>query len=904
MLARTNSTIFTTSIAVVCCLALAGKRASAADVLATAVSGSPYGVATIEIPLDVPVIGNAIDPLKVSEAADRIMYQTPQDVRTAVAQRPSDRPVPAPGRGRLLNRVGNLIRELASTDDELQQTVSRKVSFLFRGDAPLDLTVSDRRGQIGVYRITPMADRAANADLMKQWWSLYTESARTQIESADYPAWIETYLVAMLSGRTGMPLPTWYTEPEPTADPLIDTLKLLAGESKQTTEIFRSAAAGDALPEGPASLPLPASPRWAPEYDRPGLDSVVTEPLASRVPPECFYLRYGSFENFLWFKDLSAEYGGDVSAMATLRGIADDAMGRMETQLNMKTNEMSRMMGGSVIEDQAIIGRDLFMADGASLGVLIKPKNTFLLRTSLTAERATKAKQNETISLTDLKVDGHAVTLLRSADNSVRSYYAEDGDYILVANSLQIVKRFFEVGKSGESLATTSEFRLARQLMPLEREDSLFIYLAPAMLRGLVEPDYLIELRRRLYAKADIHMVHMARLAAAAEGSTLTGIDELKDAGYLPETFGRRPDSSGVIAVGDAVIDTARGRRGSFLPIADAEIQTVTSVEAEWYSQIAAEYSQRFRSVSPITIGIHRETLDESPGIERVSVHAEVAPWDPTQYGWVSEQLGPPTNVAIQFAPDDIIAVQAHVASDTLGPPTHLFAAIKDSIPPSPDAFDGILKSFMAVRGIPGYLGAWPQPGALDRLPLGLGLGQPAGPGMTRLIGGIYRYTGGGFSVLSFDPNLLTSSLQHMAAVEVPDSAQLRAHVGNLIGSQIETWANSQLYDRAADASGAGAKFLDMFTRQLGVEPQSAMIEAEKVLGGKMQCTLGGEYRYSEKAGQWASTAWGGMTIPPPTMPASYVAPLMSWFRGGSATVTQYPDRVVADAVIDIARKQ
>jgi len=158
--------------------------------------------------------------------------------------------------------------------------------------------------------------------------------------------------------------------------------------------------------------------------------------------------------------------------------------------------------------------------------------------------------------------------------------------------------------------------------------------------------------------------------------------------------------------------------------------------------------------------------------------------------------------------------------------------------------------------------------------------------------------------VLSFDPDLLTDSLQHMAAVEVPDSAQLRAHVGNLIGSQIETWANSLLYDRAAEASGAGAKFLDMFTRHLGVEPELAMAEAEKVLGGQMQCTLGGEYRYSENAGQWASTAWGGMTIPPPTMPLSYQAPLMSWFRGGSATVTQYPDRVVADAVIDIARKQ
>ena len=41
----------------------------------------------------------------------------------------------------------------------------------------------------------------------------------------------------------------------------------------------------------------------------------------------------------------------------------------------------------------------------------------------------------------------------------------------------------------------------------------------------------------------------------------------------------------------------------------------------------------------------------------------------------------------------------------------------------------------------------------------------------------------------------------------------------------------------------------------------------------------------------------------PATAPAGYVAPLMQWLRGADASLTQYDDRVVTDAVIEVARK-
>jgi hypothetical protein len=874
----------------------------AVDVYVSAAAGQPYGVVSIEIPVDPPVVGRVLPPITATNPDGRVLYPIADDMRTKVLP-VSESPVPQPGRGRLLGRVGNLIRELTDGNGEdLEQTVARRVMFLVHGDQPVRVSLGDAGGEIGQYEIAADGDAALQNELLGQWWSSYTAAARRQIDAAKYPPLVQTYLVGMLSGRLGLPLPDWYLGSSENNDELLGTLQLIGGASKTSQSIFSLAAAGGSASTLDTTAALPAPPNWSPSFASPDLNNIAVEPIATRVPAECFYVRYGSFENYLWFRDLSQQFGGDISRMISVRGTNDNTTARIEDQLNLKTTELTRMLGSTVIEDQAIIGRDAFMTEGATVGVLFKTKNAFLMRTSLSSDRSKLASSDPAVTLKDVKVADRPISLLSTADNRIRSFLVEDDGYILVTNSKTLVERFLEVGQSGESLATSSAFRLSRQLMPVDRNDSIFAYFSPEMLQGLVAPKYLIELRRRLFAKSDIALVHLARLAAAAEGRTITGIDELATAGFLPTGFGQRVDGSGVISVGDQIVDTLRGARGTFLPIADVEIESVTAEEAAWYRRIAQGYSDRFPEMDPIMVGVGRSKVDPQTGIERINLHAEIAPWQAEKYGWVAQQLGPPTQVALEFAPDDIVALQAHVASPQLGPPTHLFAAIKDSVPPEPEDFDGILNIYRSLRQIPGYLGAWPQPGALDRLPLGLGRGQPVGPGMSRLIGGLYRYTGGGFSILSFQPDVMQASLPFLSAVDVADHAQVRMQIGNLNGSQIENWVNGQLYDLSSEGSGAGANFLGQLSRQLSVDPSQVGSASEKILGAEVQCTLGGEYQYDPEVARWSSTAWQGDVLPT-IAPPGYMTPALEWFRGTNATVTQFDDRLIADAVIDIQRK-
>ncbi|QDV85988.1 hypothetical protein [Planctomycetes bacterium TBK1r] len=903
-------------LCVLCSQTLASPAANAVDVLASAVlapGDQLYGIATIELPLANPIIGQAPRPLTVSSDSGRVFYPVSEDVEARIVP-PSERPVPQPGNGRLLGRLGNLLREITDKDAPTSQIVARRATFLFKGDTPLRVRVADGLGEVGEYELKPTRDATVYRVALARWWNTYAANAKEQIDAGDYPPWVESYLVAMLSGRTDNALPTWFTETKEQGDPLWATLEYLGGAETVTQEVFRRTAAGLTdvnLPakqrhDAAAMVALPEGPKWKAPTLGPIDDSVVTEPIATRVPPECFYLRFGQFSNYLWFLDLAEEYGGDVGRMIKLRGTEVQSTAQFQRQISVKINQLSRTLGPTVVLDQAVIGRDLFTSDGASMGVILKSANAFLLRSSLSSDRSNRARGDEAVTLKTIKIAGRDVSFLSSADNSVRSFLAEDDGYFLITNSKTLVRRFFEVGQSGESLAATDSFRLSRSLVPTTRDDTIFAYFSPEMLQGLVSPQYLIELRRRSRAESDVALVHLARLAATAEGVTADGdwglgVEELIETGFLPLSFGNRSDGSGVISVGDQVIDTLRGVRGTFVPIADIEIESVTRQEFDWYTRIANEYSERFPQIDPIIVALRREDIPGDDTLERISIHAEIAPLTPEKYGKWAKQLGPPTSVAMRFAPDDIVSVQAHVASAQIGPPTHLFAGIKDTFPPAPDQFDGILKTYWALRELPAYLGAWPQPGALDRLPLGLGRGRPVGPGMSKLLGGLYRYSGGGFSVLSFQPEILNATLPFLEATDVGQPATARGRVGSLLGSQLEGWVNNELYQNAAQASRAGAEFLNLFSEQLHVGPDEAIEQVTLVLGVPLQCPLGGQYEYDPIEKRWRSTAWSG-NEPLATPPADYVAPLLNWFRGGRFTMTQYSDRLVADVEITVAR--
>jgi hypothetical protein len=510
--------------------------AQAPPIASEAIAGEPYGVARLMFPVGQIEATESLRIL-VNDDEDRIMFpavdmltsEPPQVITPRSGERPRL------GSGALLNRIRSAI---VNAREQIDPPEMIRVQFLFRGSDPFRIRISgDIQATIEILPIQqPLSSTPTSVQevvpkglagsstqfqtLFRSWWDGYVQQAKRQIERSDYPSIVENYLIHMLAYRYGFTLPELTKSAKASKvkqqDPL-PTLALVAGVEKLRATIHE-----ETLRQSSESLkvvPVPPSPKWAdvPVPDTP--DDLPIESISKMVPPECFYLRFSSFSNYVWFQELGQKRGGDLAQMAVLRGFNYETNKRMERMLNARMTLIAKLFGDSIVNQMAIVGQDLYLQEGPALGVVLEAKNVELLKAALSKDRASSLKQLAAIGckMETVEIEGVKVSLLTSPDNQVRSFMVDRGQYVFLSTSKRLVERFLQVSNGASSLGDTRAFRFARMMMPVENKYDVFVYLSSEFFRNLVSPQYQIELRRRLKAVAAIEIAEMATLTAAAE---------------------------------------------------------------------------------------------------------------------------------------------------------------------------------------------------------------------------------------------------------------------------------------------------------------------------------------------------------------------------------------------------
>lgn len=845
-----------------------------------AVVGNPFGVARVTVPFPARDVGGVLgsSAYGADEPTGRVLY-------------------PAFNQG--------FLRRLLGTG--APPPASLTVLILFRGQQPFDVTIRTPSPQ--VVHIVPSAASRSYARLLRQWWRYYNMAANEQAARGDYPPIVETYLTSMLARRLNLspPLLVQLQQEAEQTSPTKETLKLLAGAEKLRIETLRATSLGAEMDTEPARQPIPTDIAWRQPVPPPAPADTAIEPLAMHVPEECFYVRFGQFTNYLWLNQLLNDYGGDIGSMITARSLPTGLNRRVERQLCLKQSALAELLGPTVIADVAIIGRDTYTREGAAIGIMFQARNA-LLGTDLMRQQneALFAEKANGATRQTVQIAGHAVSFVSTPDNRLRSFHAVDGDFHLVTTSRAIVERFYAVGQGGGSLGAHPEFRHARTVFPLKRDDTVFVFFSTPFLQGLFGPVYQIELARRMQAVTDIELVHLARLAANGERVPAETIDHLVDAELLPPQFGRRPDGSGPILTDDVVTNSLRGERGTFLPIPDVPLRGVTTRERTWYEQRANFYAEKWQQLDPIMIAVHRYALDEK-GRERLMIDANISPIDEAKYSFLAALLGPATTKRVVPPENNIVTVQAALRGGVLLPnvPPHImFLGIEDHAPLTDYQTDSVLQALQIIRAIPGHLGAWPKPGFLDALPFNLGGSEADANGFSRLLFGVMRWQGQGFSVISLDREILERTSRALHIVETTDPTQIQVHAGDLSQAKFARWIDTMIYERARQTSVGNAKFLNLLTQQLSAPRADALRIAQNLFKAKMQCTLGGQYQLDNKSATplWRSTAWPQESRY--RLPDDYQSPLLGWFRGLDASLLKDNGRLIMHAQIDMQRKE
>jgi hypothetical protein len=861
-------------------LAAALAAPAHARIEAEALVGRPFGVGRISITGGEAAID--LNRVLLTDREGRVVY-------------------PAVGTGVFGRLIGQVLGDPAD-----RPAGGATILFLFHGEGPLDVTV--HTPQAIKVPVTPVRANARQFDrMLTAWWREYSAAARAVRNNGDRPPILEDYLLTMLARRLGLE-PPLLDRLKPGEKPALtaQSVELLLSMERLRSETMKQTILGRGDFGEPADQPLPPAARWSPLALPAEAQPVEIEPLAMHVPHECFYVRFGRFSNYLWLNNLMEEYGGDISSMVTLRSYVAPLGKRAQRQLALEQSALAELLGDQVIADVAIIGRDTFSHEGAAIGILFQARNE-VLASDLAGQRKRALAREKDLGITEekLQIAGREVSLLATADNRVRSFYARDDKFHLVTTSRAIVERFFAVADGRGSLGESAEFRFARQTMPLDRQDTIFVYFSAAFFEGLLSPQYQVELERRMKAVTDMELLQMARLAAAAEGVRGETVDDLADAGLLPSGFGRRPDGSGPVLTDAGSFDSRRGARGYFTPIPDVKISGVTVAEATRVSRLGELFASQWRRMDPLMIGIRRTALDDNR--ERIVIDGELAPLDESKYGWVLSLVGPPTREMVTPAEGDIVSLQIAARGGLLVPtvpPHHLFLGVQDIAPLGEVQTSGLLQTLQMIRTTPGYLGSWPKAGFLDLLPFDLGGGEPDPDGFSRLPFGVWRRQGSGFSVLSFDPQLLADVTPQLRVVEAETPAQVRLHIGDLSQAKVKPWVNGLYYTRALEASAGNARLLNAMNQQLRVPLADCRGVAEELLDGELICPLGGEYKLVEEVrggGQsWESTAWAGRRLG--GVPDDFEAPLLKWFRGLDAHLIKDGERIVARIELDMQR--
>jgi len=923
------------------------------------------GVGYVVIPAG-QIAADATVRVLVHEASDRILYPAVEIL--SIDPEPESPPERKggfrPGGGALLKRFKDALERVR---EHINPPEYVRIHFLFIGAEPLQITLTGEiEREVTVVPVVMDSSEAAKRFRapLQEWWTGMLQHCQRQIDRSDYPTLIERYMVNMLGARFGFDVPELLkakTKPSSKQTDPLPTISLIAG-TESLRDQLRQEQLSLSISSTKANLAIPSPPRWKdaplPEsVDGKSIDAMPIEPIANVVPPECLYIRFGSFANYLWFQQLSQSRGGDIAQMALLRGFNYETNQRAERMLNTKMNYVSKLFGDAVISDMAFIGYDLYLQEGPTMGVVFEARNLDLLRSSFQQEReATRQRlADQGCKLQTIEIEGNQVSFLSTPDNQVRSFVVEAAPYLFVTTSQELAKRFIQVQRSKESLASLPAFRFARLMMPIENKYDMFAYFSSPFFRNLISPHYQIELRRRLRATAAIETIDTATMIAASEtkhgfriptswfqpirdalppngiesvvAKRVDGdarsptverltVERLIEQNYLPSWFQIRADGSQTIRMGDFWVDSVRGRRGSFLPIADVPVVDCTEDEAAEYRSAADFYSRQWEQTDPLMFGLRRYSHPEIPKAERIAIEGYIAPFGSDKYGWVGLLLAPPLDTQVHLPDDDVINLQFRlrgIQDRRNSVPDHfIFAGLKDLMPPLPEETKGLIATLRILKSLPAYIGAWPKPAVLDQLPLGLGGGPPDLMGFSRSLLGLWRWQMGGFSILSFDRAILETCAMGIKVVPADDFAQGRATVRDLSKSKLSAWFNTFSFRQAAQTTRGNLLLLDSVQQQLGVTPEMAKDRVEQLLDAKLQCALGGEYRLEN--GGWLSTAWPEKlelapgaeqstigydtlhTIPP----KEYVAPWLEWFRGAQVHLTQLPERLVVIGHLDM----
>ena len=832
--------------------------------------------------------------------------------------------------------------EYQPADDRTKHQVQRIRSlFLVAGRGPIELKLCSSQGELVREKLFEIVDdRALQMRLRGEWWQAFSKISP---ELSQEQRQLKVVLLDLLARRHRFSLSRQQRSIRAKEDrESLETQFEHAVEMLFGIESVKLAMQGDVTlrdstqPES-ADRPVPTVPRMN-SIAVPNFKPVPIEPIAMRVPAECFYVRTGNIANYMYFRKFLTDWGGSLDDIVSRGHLDHRVRERLEFQLAIDSATIDREQLDASISDMAIIGCDPLFDDGAAVGVVFEASDGLALTNQIMKQRRQMMKSHPDVDERQVRMTQHAVSFLTTEDHRVRSFYAIDGRYHLVTNSESILKRFFEAGQGDRALGQLREFGYARSKPNTTGDVLTFLYLSDPFFQNLVSPHYRIEMTRRAVAAREAQQLQLARLVARAEQVQAETVNDLIRASLLPKFFGVRPDNSRATYQNRRYQDTIRGVPGSFLPVPDVTVEKATSTEVSAYRQFVGQYNRQWGRIDPVTVVFSKQSDFEDKNLHEIGLEILVTPYAKSRYALLNRYLAEPSRQQFTRNEKDLLSVQAAVRSNRLNAAHLLTTGLRDDAVPfeiqqgkvqllgeDDDATFAKSRGYLAITppslDVLRTLASVLLKGQARPLVSSGSVVQPRQPAQPRqrvveppmilppnvpIAGQVLYYFGwafrnmpagtigaskyismieerDGLMVVSETEGLRDRIFAGIEQERVQHPSKIRLKMSALQGTQVEPYIQAFTYLDSRRVSAQNSRLLNEWTDWLRLPAEYSRGTVENLLNARILCPLGGDYASDDLEGRvhWSGTAWGNSSVCEVTrIPDDWQFPFLHWLRG------------------------
>ena len=268
---------------------------------------------------------------------------------------------------------------------------------------------------------------------------------------------------------------------------------------------------GNLAPPGLTSLPY--KDLIEQKRTREKIEPKVAE-IARLVPADQYFLQLNSMQSLDELVDLSTQWGGSLLRLYTIEAQDPQLQQKLETQLCLRRDLLTKLFADAVISDVAFTGADPFVNEGADMTIIFRVRQPAVFQQAADRWLADARNTHGDLVEAEFNYRGHKVLARYTGDRGVSSFVVKHGDYVIYSNSHRAIRRAIDaaVGAS-PALYDCLDYRYVSTILPpAAGAKNGYFYVPEAMIRRIVGPASKISEKRRLQCYNNLVMLNNAAM--------------------------------------------------------------------------------------------------------------------------------------------------------------------------------------------------------------------------------------------------------------------------------------------------------------------------------------------------------------------------------------------------------